>query len=58
MKQYKKQIIIFFCCVIAAILTVFVIWLCAMKYQLGLSVSPEIHNMQPNPTLFLSSSES
>ena len=48
MKKYKKQIIIFFCCVIASLLTIFGIWFCAMKYQLGLSVSPEIQNMQPN----------
>ena len=44
MKKYKKQIIIF----------LFGIWFCAMKYQLGLSVSPEIQNMQPNTSLFLS----
>ncbi len=54
MKKYKKQIIIFFCCVIASLLTIFGIWFCAMKYQLGLSVSPEIQNMQPNTSLFLS----
>lgn len=57
MKKYKKQIIIFFCFIIIDLLILLGIWLYGITYGIGLSVSPEIYNMEANYNLSLSSQE-